>query len=250
MKAKFIHVKETASTNTYMAKMASMLPSATIIHTSRQTAGRGQRGNSWESEDDKNLTFSLLVKDITLSPAKQFYISEAVSVAMVNVLSQYADGFSIKWPNDIYFGDKKIAGILIENVLSGDKFAQSIIGIGLNVNQKQFVSDAPNPISLIQIIDTETNLDELMHKIGDALVNAVAPLCAPEINQEELESLHSEYLSIFYRKDNAFHTFILPDGKEIEAMILDVRPDGKMIIKDNADNESAYYFKEIAFKIN
>ena len=127
------------------------LPHATVVSTYNQTAGRGQRGNSWESEPHKNLTFSVLLKPQHIIAREQFYISEIVSVAIVNTLRKYIidQPIAIKWPNDIYVNDDKICGILIENTLSGYSISQSIAGIGININQQTFLSNAPNPISLI-----------------------------------------------------------------------------------------------------
>ena len=142
---RYILLHETSSTNSYLSRMASILPSGTVIYTNSQTSGRGQRGNSWEAEPGKNLTFSMLVKQPAVVPSKQFRISEAVSLAVVEWLSQYSDGFSVKWPNDIYYNDKKICGILIEHVLCGNAIVHTIVGVGINVNQQHFLSDAPNP---------------------------------------------------------------------------------------------------------
>ncbi|MEG2820880.1 MAG: biotin--[acetyl-CoA-carboxylase] ligase, partial [Muribaculaceae bacterium] len=100
MITKYIHLRETQSTNTYLSKVASMLPTGTVIYTWKQVEGRGQRGNAWESEPEKNLTFSLLLRPEHLLPRNQFYLSEAVSLAIVNTLSVYAPNFSVKWPND------------------------------------------------------------------------------------------------------------------------------------------------------
>ena len=147
------HLAETDSTNTYLQQLDAdrHLPEGYIAYTDTQRAGRGQRGNSWESQPGKNLTFSLLLRPEHIPANQQFLLSQAVSLAATDVLNRYASGFSIKWPNDIYWEDKKIAGILIENVLSGSTFARSIVGIGLNINQERFISDAPNPVSLFQI---------------------------------------------------------------------------------------------------
>lgn len=244
----YLELKETASTNSYLAQVASLLPSGTVVHTQNQTSGRGQRGNNWESLPGVNLTFSLLLKDTTLAPNKQFYISEAVSIALINVLQRYADGFSIKWPNDIFFKDKKIGGILIENVISGESIVQSIIGIGLNVNQEKFFSEAPNPISLKHIIGTETDLTDLLHEIGDELSAQLTPL-TKELEPEQLEELHASYLADLYWKDNAYHPFELPSGESFEAKIINVAPDGKMLLENEKGGEHSYYFKEVIFKI-
>ncbi|MDD2961878.1 MAG: biotin--[acetyl-CoA-carboxylase] ligase [Muribaculaceae bacterium] len=248
MKAKYILLHNTASTNSYLASVASMLPDMTMVYTYNQTSGRGQRGNSWESEPDKNLTFSILFKGLALHPARQFHLSEAVSIAIVNILEQYADGFSIKWPNDIYYKDSKICGILIENVIDSHRIIQAIAGIGINVNQEKFMSDAPNPISLIHIVETSIDTEKLLHELGDEIISTVSPLCG-EMSDDALAQLHDQYLSKLYRYDNAFHPFTLPDGTPLEAKIVDVQPDGKLIVESTTGTTSAHYFKEIAFVI-
>ena len=127
---RYLKLSETKSTNSYLAGTASALPGGTVIYTYRQTAGRGQKGNSWESEDNKNLAFSYLLKSPHIEPSRQFFISEAVSLAVADMLSQYVpEGISIKWPNDIYYRDQKICGILIENTLSGSHIGHSIISL-------------------------------------------------------------------------------------------------------------------------
>ena len=194
--ARYINIRETASTNTYLARMASMLPSGTVIYTHNQSAGRGQRGNSWEAEPGKNLTFSMLVKNSGVVPAAQFCISEAVSLAIVDFLSQYADGFSIKWPNDIYHGDRKICGILIEHSLCGNNIRHTIVGAGININQDEFRSDAPNPVSLKQITGKELDLEVAMRDVCARIENEISALAGGDISV-----LHSRYLAALYRHD-------------------------------------------------
>ena len=166
---RYILVHSTASTNSYLSKMAMMLPGGTVIHTPEQTAGRGQKGNTWESETGKNVIFSMLLKKPMVPIVNQFYISEAVSVAIVEVLSQYMDGFSIKWPNDIYHDDRKVCGILIEHSIMGSSINHSILGVGINVNQVEFKSDAPNPVSLAQLLDRDVDVDDVLHRVCEAM---------------------------------------------------------------------------------
>lgn len=243
---RYILVRETASTNTYTSKMASLLPSGTVIHTPCQTAGRGQRGNSWESEPGKNLSFTYLLKDVAVAPAEQFCISEAVSLAIVDALSDIAPGITIKWPNDIYHCDKKLAGILIEHTLSSMRISRTIIGIGLNVNQTQFLSDAPNPVSLCQITGDEHDLTQLLHKIC-GLIEEYTTFSGYEPN--DFEALHSRYMARLYRNDGALHRFALPDGSEFDARIEDVHRDGIFCLRDSAGALRQFAFKEVSFVI-
>ncbi|MBQ7773428.1 MAG: biotin--[Bacteroidales bacterium] len=137
------------STNSQARREAEESCEGSVWIADFQTAGRGQRGNRWESRKGENLTFSILFKPEFLPPHKQFLISQVCAVGIYRYLAGKGMPASIKWPNDIYIGNKKICGILIENSISGDKLSVSIAGIGLNLNQTQFASDAPNPTSLL-----------------------------------------------------------------------------------------------------
>ena len=161
MNETFIHLNETHSTNSYLRELIMRekeQPEGTVVITDYQTAGRGQKGNSWESERGKNLTFSILLHPNHIPPGKQFILSQLISIAIVGVLKEYDRHFTIKWPNDIYWKEKKIAGMLIEVDLTGSSLSNAIIGIGININQRHFKSDAPNPVSLTQITGKEHNL--------------------------------------------------------------------------------------------
>ena len=149
----FFYLKEVDSTNRYLRRLLleETLSEGSLVVTDFQQAGRGQVGNVWESEDGKNLLFSLLIYPHFLPVNRQFLISQIVSLSVKEVLELYIEGVQIKWPNDIYWKDRKICGILIEHDLMGEWLSQSIIGVGINVNQKEFRSDAPNPVSLLQI---------------------------------------------------------------------------------------------------
>ena len=160
-------VKETTSTNDYLAQLCteSKAKEFYTVMADSQTHGKGQRGNTWEAESGKNLLFSIVLYPTALEAKKQFCLSMLAALACHEALGNYTEGFTIKWPNDIYWKDKKIGGILIENELEGKYIMQSIIGIGLNVNQEAFYSDAPNPVSLKQIIGAEIDIQELMMKV-------------------------------------------------------------------------------------
>ena len=222
-----------------------MLPSATVIHTPNQTGGRGQRGNSWESAIGKNALFSMLIKKPAVAVARQFAISEAVSLAIVEALSRYADGFSIKWPNDIYHGDRKICGILIEHSIMGASINQSIIGVGINVNQDEFLSDAPNPVSLVQIIGKEVEVDEVMRGVCEIIERR----CGVLADEASLSALHDEYLTKLYRKDGCYHEFALPDGQVFNAKIVDVEPTGMFVLENEEGARRSFAFKEVSYVI-
>ena len=162
------HLNTTDSTSLELRRRMSAeeLPHGYCISADFQTAGHGQATNRWESEDGKNLLFSLLLRPIIIPAAEQFVITELVTLAIINVLQDYIrQRITIKWPNDIYVGDKKLCGILIENALCGSTIDTCIVGIGININQELFVSDAPNPVSLKQLNGRDNDREEIFGEI-------------------------------------------------------------------------------------
>ena len=238
-----IKLQETRSTNTYLDSIDTECPQqeGCVVTTHTQSAGRGQRGNSWEAEPGKNLTFSYLLRPDGVAPQEQFILSQAVSLAVVDVLSRYAQGFSVKWPNDIYYHDSKIAGILIEHNLSGMSISRTIVGIGLNINQQQFISDAPNPISLQQITGREYDLDAILAEVLEATTIRYAQ-CVGDRKQLQLD-----YAAALYRKDG-FYPYRDAQG-EFMATIREVQPDGYLVLCDTDGRVRQYAFKEVAFII-
>ena len=238
-----IRLQETRSTNTYLDNLdvETSQQEGCVVITHTQSAGRGQRGNSWEAEPGMNLTFSYLLRPESVAAREQFVLSQAVALAVVDVLSRYAEGFSVKWPNDIYYRDSKIAGILIEHHLSGMNISRTIVGIGLNINQQQFLSDAPNPISLRQITGEEYNLDKILDEVLEATTHRYAQC----INNRAV--LQSEYALVLYRKDG-FYTYRDAEG-EFSAKIQEVLPEGFLVLCDTDGRVRQYAFKEVAFVI-
>lgn len=240
-------VKETASTNDYLAQLCKKNKAKefyTVVAES-QTNGKGQRGNTWESESGKNLTFSIVLYPTALEAKKQFILSMLAALSCHEALSDYTDGFSIKWPNDIYWKDKKIGGILIENELEGKYITQSIIGIGLNINQEVFHSDAPNPISLKQVIGTEVNLQEVLMKVVHAIVGGYRQLENNfDVTQHAISRLYHKYL---YRRQGLF-PYRDAQG-DFWAEYQEVEPDGHLILKDEQGTLRRYAFKEVSFML-
>ena len=244
---RYIKVSQTASTNTYLSRLAATLPGGTVIYTPCQTAGRGQKGNSWESEDGKNLTFSLLLKRPPVKARDQFYLSEAAALAVVEALTALAgDGFSVKWPNDVYWQDKKICGMLIENSLEGSDIATCIIGIGINVNQEHFVSDAPNPVSLINITGTEHDLDALLRQVCSRIEQLVEGLADDNARRD----LHRRYMAALYRNDGALHPYEDAAGNRFMASVAGIAPDGTLTLRHQDGTTRDYLFKEVHHIIN
>ena len=238
-------LREIDSTNNYLAALCKdgKAKEFYTVVAEKQTAGKGQRGNSWESEDGKNLTFSTVVYPTALKARDQFSISMITSLSMLCVLNEYAEGFSIKWPNDIYWNDKKIAGILIENELEGDYVTQSIIGIGLNVNQEKFLSDAPNPVSMRQILGSIISRKEVIEKILYCLTLSYNRL---EVDFEQMvKETCFVYQQVLYR-NKGFHTY--RDAKGLfKAEIDQVEPDGHLRLRDEQHQIRRYTFKEVSF---
>lgn len=237
-----IKLKEVDSTNNYLRALSQEkeLEEGTLVWCIDQTQGRGQRGNSWESEPNKNLTFSLLLYPDFLHAKEQFYLSELVAVSIVSELMTYEEGFSIKWPNDIYWREKKIAGILIENDLIADHLSKSIIGVGLNVNQTQFVSDAPNPVSLKQITNLEFELENLLEQIASRIYTNYLNLIS-----EGPVALHDKYMHCLYRRDGFFP--YRDDSGEFNARIISILPTGHLQLKTESGETCLYAFKEVEF---
>jgi len=199
-----------------------------FLYAGYQTAGRGQTGNGWESEPDRNLICSILLPNKNL-----YFLNIAVSVAIIRLIGE---PFTIKWPNDIYYRDKKLAGILLENAIVGSIVKYSIAGVGLNVNQTKFTSDAPNPVSLKQITGKTYDIDQLMKDLFEA-VKAV-------LNEPE-ERIWSEYKDHLYRQEG-WYAYEDQNGR-FEARIIDVLPTGEIVLQDKQGNERIYHFKQVRY---
>jgi len=217
----------------------------TLVTAEFQSAGKGAGTNSWESAKGENLLFSLRVMPTNLPARRMFAVSEAAALAVRDALEAFANGFCIKWPNDIYYKNSKVAGILIENDLQGAVVRSSVIGIGININQRRFLSDAPNPRSLADIvgqnIERRSVLEEFMkhfthyfHTIEDGKENA-------------LNDLHEHYKKHLYRFGEE-HKFIDEMGTFC-ATITDVEPSGHLIMQDSEGRQRRYEFKEVKYII-
>ncbi len=241
---RYINLHETASTNTYLKRMADILPGGTVVYTHNQTAGRGQAGNSWEAAPGMNITLSMLIKNPAVKAAEQFYLSEAVSVAIATVLNRYTPGFVVKWPNDIYHDDRKVCGILIEHTLAGNEIAHSIVGAGININQTEFKSNAPNPVSLAQLTGERYDVEQVMHEVCDEMERLIQSLPGT------CRQLHGQFLDMLYRHDGKAHPFATPDGAQFIATIDTVSPDGMLHLTGEDGVTRTYAFKEVKHIIN
>lgn len=244
MDFEIIHIDETDSTNGWLRSFISKdehgqdlchSGTNTVVVAEYQTAGRGCGTNSWESERGKNLTFSVLIRPEGIPAKRQFHISMAVSLAVCEALGQHIGDLSIKWPNDIYWRNGKIAGMLIENQLQGEIIRSSVIGIGLNVNQQLFRSNAPNPVSLWQITGQETDRKQLL----DDILRCLGHYLHHDIRQQ--------YMQMLYRR-KGFHPYTDKNGAFM-AEIMDVEDDGHLVLLDDSGQRRRYAFKEVQFVV-
>ena len=238
-----IHLAETESTNLY-ARSAASDAYTTLITTDYQTAGRGQRGNTWESEAGKNLLFTLSLPTKGIAASQQFALSELISVALCDVLSEYTEDIRIKWPNDIYHKDKKLCGILIEHDLEGTQLTRSLIGVGLNVNQARFTSNAPNPISLFQILGHEVEREGLLEAIACHFMELYTQYASPTPTLNRT-ALHECYTRLLYRRDR--HATYRDAYGPFTAVLRDVAPDGRLLLEDQQGTLRSYLFKEVEY---
>lgn len=238
-----LRLSETTSTNDEAKRlMLQSMAQKVIVMTDYQTAGRGQTGNTWESERGKNLLFSVGVRPTFLPARRQFLLLQVMSLAVAQTLVQYTDNISIKWPNDIYWCDKKISGTLIENELSGESIRQCVLGTGINVNQEHFVSDAPNPVSLRQILGHDVPRDRLFMDFLKHFETFYGRL-----ESGESESLAQQYGDSLYWREG-MHPYRDSRGT-FRAFIDGVEPDGHLLLRTDEGQVRRYAFKEVSFLI-
>lgn len=238
-----IRLSETGSTNNYIRQILAKraLPEGSLVITDFQTSGRGQAGNSWESESGKNLTFSLVIYPEVIAANEQFLISQITALSIKETLSEYVEGIRIKWPNDIYWNDRKICGMLIENDLAGSVIHCSICGIGININQKEFHSNAPNPVSLTQITGKEYELNEVLDRFRKHFYQLYIHLL-----QGNKEAIRRQYQASLYRREG-FHTYQDENGR-FEAEIKEIEPTGHLLLRLTDGSTRRYAFKEVSIK--
>lgn len=239
--------EELDSTNTYVQEHLHQLDNLSVVSAFRQTAGRGQRGNRWLSAPGENLTFTLLLKfgEGALGVRHQMRLTALATVSILEVLREaapaYAASFRIKWPNDLYTGDRKICGMLIENTLEGPWIRSSAIGIGLNVNQKDFAPELVNPCSLRRLtgrtFDTEELLDRFLARIGAWLPRLDSP------------DLWEHYRRELYRLGERHAWTENATGAQLSGCIRDVREDGRLELVLDDGSVRLFAFKEISYII-
>lgn len=244
----YIHLEEINSTNSYLLAHPE-LEEATVVYTMRQTAGRGQVGNKWESEADQNISFSVQLKPTWLAPKDQFLISQVVSLAIASALTDIAKSqnaltppLCIKWPNDIYAGDEKLCGILIENSLQGSHIAQCVVGIGINVNQEVWRMGAPNPTSLKRL-GVETTPEDVLKVV----VNRIMWLYDEAKNEISAIGIRNRYYKNLYRNYGLHPYQDAATGEVFKASIKEVDPHGPLVLLTDMGETRKYWFKEVKF---
>jgi len=222
----------------------------TVISASYQYEGRGQIGRFWESKEGKNITCSTILYPSFLEAQNQFFLNMAVSLAVYDLICSYLPGPSflvrVKWPNDIYVDDRKIAGILIQNVLKGKSISSSVVGIGINVNQIHFSEDIPNPTSLRLCLDRDLDLDEVFRLLFVCLTRRYDQLTQGASARQQWT--RQEYLSALYRR-NQWASFQMEDQALFIGKIIEVDDIGRLKIQLQDGRIDSFAFREIQFVI-
>ena len=239
--SRIIELNQTFSTNDFASSLilTSKQADGTIVLTEYQTNGKGQGNNIWNSEKGKNLLFSIILFPDFLPPDKQFYLSIAISLSIVETIIEFVNGdCKIKWPNDILLNNKKIAGILINNTLAKSKIKNSVVGVGFNINQNNFSSDLPNASSLsiesIKYFDKNIIFGSLVKNLNinyDYLCKA------------NYEYLKQKYLSLLF-KNNESSLFLIQSDERVQGVIKGIEDSGKLIVEIDGVQKS-YYHGEI-----
>jgi len=240
-----IKLTEVNSTNLFASQLIkeNNVIEGTVIIAESQTSGKGQAESKWESESGKNLTFSIILIPVFLPLASQFLLSKVVSLAIIDFLNKLSiNNLTIKWPNDIYVGKQKIAGILIENMILGREYTTAIIGIGININQTQFSSNVPNPISLKLLSNKDFNIEECL--------NALLIEVEKRYNQLKFlkyQLIDNDYLKALYNFNKwSSYSYL---SKIIIARIIGVNKYGKLILEKENNTMIECDLKEIKYVI-
>lgn len=236
-----IRIPETDSTNNAIRNLEQTSDKEfVVVSTEFQTQGKGQRGNSWESERGKNLLFSISFSPEFLPIQQQFLLSQIISLSILDVFRRRLRKFSIKWPNDIYWRDRKIGGILIENDIADGKLARCIIGVGININQTEFKSGAPNPVSLLQVCGMHCKRIHLLERILKNFEEYYRML-----QKGEMEAIRERYRKNLFRKKD-FHPYQDANGT-FNACLHHIEDNGLIVLEDTEGKLRSYTFKEVSY---
>jgi len=240
-----IRLNLTDSTNNYANSQIreKELVEGTVFLAYEQTSGRGQLKNTWESEPGKNLLFSIVLYPGFIEIRRQFMLSKVVTLGIYQAIHKYVDDLKIKWPNDIYSGNQKLGGILIENSIMSGSLKSSVIGIGLNVNQTVFQSNAPNPVSLQTLTNQHYDCEKILTEVLSGIDYYYSM-----IRSEEEKKIDQEFISVLYRL-NERHSF-RADKNVFEGEIIGVNEIGQLMIRKVDDEILQFHFKEVEFLHN
>lgn len=241
-----IRLESVDSTNKFVSDTLARedYKEGSIVITDHQHSGKGLDKNKWESEKGKNLTFTMVLRPVFLSPGEQFFLNKIIALAVYDFVRSYLPEHMvhIKWPNDIYIENKKVAGILINNTIKGNQFETSIVGIGININQRVFVSDAPNPVSLVNYLTYEADLDECLQVIIRTLNKRYF-----QLSVRDFDKIDEDYFRDIYRQ-NEWATF--KKGSEtFMAKITGVTEYGQLVLETEQGDTLQFEFKEVEFLI-
>lgn len=240
---KMIHLAEVDSTNEFLRNYTPQEgEEMTVVTTDFQTAGRGQGKNTWESNAGENLLFSVLTHPKDLPANRQFLLSQAIALAVRDALRVYIGDIEVKWPNDIYWHNHKLGGILIECRLSGAKVKNCIMGVGVDVNQEEFENLTKNPISIYQITNRHIDRHDLLNSIIEELQHYLQMIADHRYEEISLDYQHSLY------RRNGYHAYRDNDGTFL-ARFVTIEPSGRLVLKDDDGYLRSYAFKEVKFLI-
>ena len=240
----FIFLTDVESTNNYANHLvlSKAAGHGTVVLAQYQKMGKGQHGNRWESEFGKNLLMSIILVPHFLPAAKQFFLSKIASLALVDFAKSENAEVTIKWPNDIYVGNKKLAGMLIENSIKGNRIDSSIIGIGLNLNQERFISDAPNPVSLKILTEKNYDVVEVAVKMSELL-----HIWFEKLQTGSFEEIDTNYFEQLFRAGE--WALFAKQGIQFEARIIGIGEFGQLVLEERNGSLAEFMFKEIEFVI-
>lgn len=234
-----LEFEQAGSTNTLAEELPQEeLTDKSVVLTFRQTEGRGQVGNKWESAPGKNISITVVFRPFRLEAARQFAVSMVIALGCRDFISRYVEGCTVKWPNDVYVGDKKMVGILIEHTVSGAYVGMSLCGVGINVNQRVFVSDAPNPVSLSQLLGYELPLQDALAELLECIGK----------RYEQVHNYHlleHDFIEALYRRYGEYEW--KDEAGVFRASIAGVDEYGRLVLRDAGGKERVYGFKEVKY---
>jgi len=231
---------ELSSTNTEAEQWPKeKLEDRKVILTFRQTQGRGQASNRWESEPGKNISMTVVFCPEKYEASRQFAVSMVCALGVCDFVGRYAEGACVKWPNDVYVGDRKICGILIEHTIGGAFIKRSLCGIGVNINQAEFLSDAPNPVSLLQLTGKQLPLEKALEELLACIGGRYGQIGA-------YERLERDFMACLYRRQG-IHEWE-DDAGRFSASIDRIDEYGRLVLRDTQGKKRVYGFKEVTYK--